>query len=176
MNIDFEFHFEQMKFMRSRILDVSLHKGVCLSMCIDFIDRRRKQLPCDFLYFSQLYKFASYQRAVSYGVEAGKIQDAVLFPNGRFLIGDRKPAYLFREACQEYEFTPEELPDGDFIINIVYYTQNCHVIALRKNKCGIEVFNPSEGLFKSEDVNTLNVYLQERNKKVCQYIHIYRCQ
>lgn len=176
MNIDFEFYFKQIKFIRSRILDVSLHKGVCLSMCIDFIDRRRKQLPCDFLYFSQLYNFASYQRAVSYGVEAGKIQDAVLFKNGRFLIGDRKPAYLFREACKGDEFIPEELPDGDFIINVVYYTQSCHVIALRKNKCGIEVFNPDDGLFKSEDVNNLKVYLQERYKKVCQYIHIYHCQ
>lgn len=176
MNIDFEFHFEQMKFIKSRILDVSLHKGVCLSMCIDFIDRRRKNLRCDFIYFSNLYKFASYQRALSYGAEAGKVQDAVLFPNGRFSIGDRKHAYLFWEACPKYEFTPTELPDGDFIINIVYYTKDCHVIALRKNPCGIEVFNPNEGLFKSEDANTLKVYLQEKNKMICQYIYIYRCQ
>ena len=86
MNVDFEFHLNQMKFIGSRILDVSLHKGGCLSMCIDFIDRRRKKLPCNFIYFSQLYRFASYQRALSYGAEAGKIQDAVLSPNGRFRI------------------------------------------------------------------------------------------
>lgn len=27
MNVDFEFHLNQMKFIGSRILDVSLHKG-----------------------------------------------------------------------------------------------------------------------------------------------------
>lgn len=176
MNIYFEFRFNQMKFMNSRILDVSLHKGLCLSMCIDFIDRRRKNLPCNFLYFSQLYNFASYQRALSWGAEAGKVQDAVLFPNRRFWVGDRKPAYLFWEKFPKYEFNPRELPDGDFIINIVYYTNDCHAIALRKKQCGIEVFNPNEGLFKSENINDLKIYLQEKNKNICQYIYIYRCQ
>ncbi|STM96309.1 Uncharacterised protein [Escherichia coli] len=35
-----------------------------------------------------------------------------------------------------------------FIINIVYYTNDCHVIALRKNNGGIEVFNPNEGVIR----------------------------
>ena len=175
MNVDFEFHLDQMKFIDSRILDVSLHKGVCLSMCIDFIDRLRKKLPCNFIYFSQLYRFASYQRALSYGAEAGKIQDAVLSPNGRFRILDRKHAYLFWEACPKYEFNPASLPDGEFIINVVY-VNDCHAIAIHKDKCGIEVFDPNEGLFKSEDVNTLKLYLQEKNKNICRYIYIYRCQ
>ena len=107
MNVDFEFHLNQMKFIGSRILDVSLHR------------------------------FASYQRALSYGAEAGKIQDAVLSPNGRFRIGDRKHAYLFWEACPKYEFHPASLPDGEFIINVVY-VHDCHAIAIHKDKCGIE--------------------------------------
>nr|WBW53104.1 hypothetical protein PNEFENPC_00086 [Escherichia coli]WBW56681.1 hypothetical protein BGAOJDKN_00084 [Escherichia coli] len=76
----------------------------------------------------------------------------------------------------QYEFNPKDLPDGDFIINIVYYTNDCHVITLRKNNGGIEVFNPNEGLFVSEYVYDLKVYLQEKNKNICQYIYIYRCQ
>ncbi|MFL4364368.1 hypothetical protein P9428_24800, partial [Escherichia coli] len=59
---------------------------------------------------------------------------------------------------------------------IVYYTNDCHVITLRKNNGGIEVFNPNEGLFVSEYVYDLKVYLQEKNKNICQYIYIYRCQ
>ncbi|MCV5682639.1 hypothetical protein OFN25_33420, partial [Escherichia coli] len=78
---------------KSKILDVSLHKRLCLSICIDFIDRRRKNLGCDFIYFSNLHNFASYQRALTWGTEAGKVQDAVLFQNGRFRVGDRKHAY-----------------------------------------------------------------------------------
>lgn len=50
------------------------------------------------------------------------------------------------------------------------------VITLRKNNGGIEVFNPNEGLFVSEYVYDLKVYLQEKNKNICQYIYIYRCQ
>lgn len=165
-----------MKYMKSKILDVSLNKGLCLSMCIYFIDRRRKNLRCDFIYFSNLHNFASYQRALTLGTEAGKVQDAVLFQNGRFRVGDRKHAYLFWPKCPQYEFNPKDLPDGDFIINIVYYTNDRHVITLRKNNGGIEVFNPNEGLFVSEYVYDLKVYLQEKNKNICQYIYIYRCQ
>ncbi|MJP31651.1 hypothetical protein DOT77_26930 [Escherichia coli] len=88
---------------------------------------------------------------------------------------DRKHAYLFWEACPKYEFNPASLPDGEFIINVVY-VNDCHAIAIHKDKCGIEVFDPNEGLFKSEDVNTLKLYLQEKNKNICQYIYIYRCQ
>lgn len=176
MDIDFEFYFNQMTFMKSRILDVSLHKGGCLSMCIDFIDRRRKQLPCDFIYFSHLYNFASYQRALSFAAEAGKIQDAVLSPNGRFRIRDKTYAYLFYNQCPRYEFSPSSLHDGDNIINIVYHNNTCHVIAVYKNSCGIEVFDPNKGLFKSNNVDTLKKYLQETYKGVCTYIYIYHCQ
>lgn len=89
-----------------------------------------------------------------------------LFQNGRFRVGDRKHAYLFWPKCPQYEFNPKDLPDGDFIINIVYYTNDCHVIALRKNNGGIEVFNPNEGLFVSEYVYDLKVYRQEKNKDI----------
>jgi hypothetical protein len=174
MDINFVFRFDQMKFIDTRILDVSLHKGVCLSMCIDYIDRRKKQLPFDFIYCSNLYRFASYQRALSYGAEAGKIPDAVLFPNGRFRVPGRQYAYLFWEECPKYEFNPEQLSDGDYIINVVY-SQDCHAIGLRKYPGGIEVFDPNEGLFISESANTLKLYLQDRNKNISRYIYIYRC-
>lgn len=33
MNVDFEFHLNQMKFIESRILDVSLHKEMAVWRC-----------------------------------------------------------------------------------------------------------------------------------------------
>lgn len=95
-----------------------------------------------------------------------------LFQNGRFRVGDRKHAYLFWPKCPQYEFNPKDLPDGDFIINIVYYTNDCHVIALRKNNGGIEVFNPNEGLFVSEYVYDLKVYLQEKKRYMSVYLYL----
>lgn len=145
-------------------------------MCVDFIDRRKKKLPCDFIYFSQLYQFASLQRALSYGTEAGKIQDAVLFPNGRFKIDGRQHAYLFLEQNPEYEFNPATLPYGDYIINIVYYNNSCHVIALRNTACKIEVFDPNSGLFILKNIYDLKTHLKQKYKGICNYIYIYHCK
>lgn len=177
MNIDFVFHFDQRKFIRSKILDVSLHQGICLSMCIDFIDRRKKKLPCDFIYFSKLYQFSSLQRALSYGTEAGKIQDAVLFPNGRFKIEGRQNAYLFwGQGNPKYEFLPATLPHGDYIINIVFYNYSCHVIALRNNLFNIEVFDPNSGLFVLDNISDLKTYLTTKYRGICNYIYTYHCK
>jgi hypothetical protein len=45
-----------------------------------------------------------------------------------------------------------------------------------KTNVELRIFEPNEGLSKSEDVNTLKLYLQEKNKNICRYIYIYRCQ
>lgn len=150
-------------------MDRELHKGVCLTMCIDYIHNKRNNLPCDFIFFTKTYKFTSRQRALSYGTTSGKINDAVLSPNGKF----KTRFNLFLPTPLSHaKITSCLLNKGDYIITIYGINGAGHSIALCNNK-KIKLFDPNKGLFVLDYISELVFYIN-KNYGI-QSIYIYKC-
>jgi hypothetical protein len=162
------FYFNQFKFM-NKILDRELHKGLCLTMCIDFIYNKKNRLPCNLIYFSQGYRFASRQRALSYGVEGGKIRDAVLFPDRK--LKSRFKSYV-PSPISNTKIASCVFAKGDYLINIYNIDNTGHAIALR-NHDSIELFDPNKGLFALEYISELTPYINNHYLNKGIYIYEY---
>lgn len=163
-----QFYFNQFKFI-TKILDRDLHKGLCLTMCIDFIYNKRNNLQCDFLYFSQIYKFASRQRALDFGVTSGKIKDAALIPNGKVDLQFKK---FISYPLNYTKMASALLNKDDYIITIFNSDDSGHCIAFR-NRNKMELFDPNNGMFVLDFMSELISFINTRYQN--KGVYIYKC-